>query len=138
MQLSYRCVLTVVLVACFKHASANDDAWFNPPGGAWVPDAGMVSLMKNTLDESLRPALEAKADSRMPSARYWFQYVGLGSGVDKVIAIVGRPFPVPPGANAVYMGATIPEACHVFATYLPNEQKIAHFAVGGFHCPPRI
>lgn len=128
----------VVLVACSPQASANDDAWFNPPGGTWVPNAGEVVLMKNTLDAALRPALETKADSSMPSARYWFQYVGLGAGVDKKIAIVGRPFPAPPGANAAYHGATIPEACHVFATYLPIERRIEHFAVGGFHCPPRI
>jgi hypothetical protein len=103
-----------------------------------VPDAGVVAHMKVDLDDELRPILEKPADSGMPPARYWFQYVGSGSGVDKRIGIVGRPFPVPSGADAVFLGAVIPEQCHVFASYLPNERRFKDFSVGGFYCPPRI
>jgi hypothetical protein len=94
--------------------------------------------MKVALDDELRPRLEKHPDSDMPPARYWFQYIGSGSGIDKTIGIVGRPFPVPSGAGAVFLGAVIPEQCHVFANYLPKERKFKDVAVGGFHCPPRI
>ena len=101
-----------------------------------MPDAGVVARMKVDLDDKLRPFL--RADSGISPKRYWFQYIGGGSGVDKTIGIVGRPFPVPSGADAGFLGAVIPEQCHVFATYLPNERRFKDFAVGGFYCPPRI
>ena len=103
-----------------------------------MPDAAMVSHMKTALDEALRPVLEKNVDTGMPPTQYWFQYIGSGDGTDKRIAIVGRPFPVSPRADAGFLGATIPENCHVFASYLPIERKIEHFSLGGFHCPPRI
>jgi hypothetical protein len=120
------------------HAPANDDPWFNPPGGTWVPDAQVVSEMKAAVDERLAPVLAGKGDSSLAPVKYWFQYIGNGSGVDKTIAIVGRPFPVSRGADAVYLGAVIPESCHVFGNYVPKERKLEAFSVGGFHCPPRI
>ena len=138
MRIPFPCALVFVLVACSPHASANRDLWFNPPGGSWVPDAGMVSHMKTALDDALRPVLEKNADTGMPPTQYWFQYIGNGSGVDKMIAIVGYPFPVPSGADASFRGATIPESCHVFASYLPIKRRFKDLAVGGFHCPPRI
>jgi hypothetical protein len=61
MQLTFPCALVFVLVACSPHASANRDLWFNPTGGSWVPDAGMVSHMKTALDDALRPVLEKNA-----------------------------------------------------------------------------
>ena len=103
-----------------------------------MPDLGVVSQMKVALNDELRPILENRADSGMPSKRYWFQYIGNGSGVDRTIGIVGRPFPVPSGADTVFLGAVIPEQCHVFASYQPNERRFKEVAVGGFHCPPRI
>jgi hypothetical protein len=103
-----------------------------------VPDAAMVSHMKTALDEAIRPVLNKNADTGMPPTQYWFQYIGSGDGTDKRIAIVGRPFPVSSGAGAGFLGATIPENCHVFASYLPIERKFEHFSLGGFHCPPRI
>jgi hypothetical protein len=96
-----------------------------------VPDAGVVARMKLSLDSELRPILEKRADSSMPPARYWIQYIGSGSGIDKAIGIVGRPFPVPSGVDAVFLGAIIPEQCHVFASYLPNERRVKDVAVGG-------
>jgi hypothetical protein len=53
-----------------------------------VPDAGLVARMKVALDDKLHPILEKHADSVMPAVRYWFQYIGSGSGVDKTIGIV--------------------------------------------------
>jgi hypothetical protein len=103
-----------------------------------VPDAGVVARMKVDLDDELRPILEKRADSGIPPRRYWFQYIGVGSGVDKTIGIVGRPFPVPSGADVSFLGPVIPEQCHVFATYLPKGRRFKDFAVGGFYCPPRI
>src|SRR5229473_5495262 len=120
MRITYLCALILALVGCSPPTSAYDDPWFSPPGGTWVPDAVVVARMKIALDDELRPILEKHADSVMPPARYWFQYIGSGSGVDKTIGIVGRPFPVPSGADAGFLGAVIPEQCHVFASYLPN------------------
>jgi hypothetical protein len=57
MRIPFRCALVFVLVACSPHASTNRDLWFNPPGGSWVPDAGMVSHMKTALDDALWPVL---------------------------------------------------------------------------------
>jgi hypothetical protein len=115
-----------------------DDLWLDPPGGTWVPDAVIVGRMKVALDDELRPILRKRADSSIQPRRYWFQYIGGGAGVDKTIGIVGRPFPVPSGAGANFLGAVIPEQCHVFATYLPSERRFKDFALGGFYCPPRI
>jgi hypothetical protein len=138
MRTPYFCALIFALIACSQHTSAYDDPWFNPPGGTWVPDAGVVSDMKAALDDSLRPVLANRDDATMPPMRYWFQYLGNGSGVDKTIGIIGYPFPVPPGADASYLGAIIPEQCHVFGIYLPKERRFKELSVGGFHCPPRI
>jgi hypothetical protein len=103
-----------------------------------VPDAGVVARMKVALDDELRPILEKSADSGRTPMRYWFQFIGSGSGADKTIGIVGYPFPVPLGADASFHGAVTPEQCHVFANYLPDKRRFKDFAVGGFHCPPRI
>ena len=138
MRTPYIFAFAVALLACTPPTSQYDDPWFNPPGGTWVPDRGVVSQMKVALNDELRPILEKRADSGMPSKRYWFQYIGNGSGVDRTIGIVGRPFPVPSGAEAVFLGAVVPEQCHVFASYQPNERRFKEVAVGGFHCPPRI
>jgi hypothetical protein len=94
--------------------------------------------MKVALDDELRPILESRAASGMPAARYWFQYIGSGSGADNVIGIVGYPFPLRSGASDAFLGAVIPEQCHVFATYLPKERRFRELGVGGFYCPPRI
>jgi hypothetical protein len=98
----------------------------------------MVSHMKTALDDALRPVLPKDADTGMPATQYWFQYIGSSSGADKVIAIVGYPFPVSSGADASFHGAIIPESCHVSASYLPVKRRFKDFAVGGFHCSPRI
>lgn len=103
-----------------------------------MPDTGVVARMKVALDDELRPIFEKRVDTGIPPARYWFQYIASGSGGDKVIGVVGYPFPVPSGADATFFGAVIPERCHVFASYLPNERRVKNVAVGGFHCPPRI
>jgi hypothetical protein len=93
--------------------------------------------MKVALDEDFRSVFEARAKSGMSPQRYWFQYVGINSDTDKAIEIIGRPFPVPPSADVVSF-AMIPEACHIIATYLPNERKFKQSALAGFNCPPRI
>jgi hypothetical protein len=103
-----------------------------------VPDAVVATRMKVALDEGLRPILDRRADSALPPTRYWFQYIGSGSGEDKTIGIVGRPFPVPSGADARFLSAVFPEQCHVSAIYIPNERKFKYIALGGFRCPPRI
>jgi hypothetical protein len=118
--------------------SAYDDPWFNPPGGTWVPDTSVIARMKVALDDELHPLLERRVDTGMTPVRYWFQYSANGSGTDKLIGIVGYPFPVPSSAATTFFGAVIPERCHVFASYLPSERRIKEVAVGGFHCPPRI
>ena len=126
------------LVGCSPPTSAYDDPWFNPNGGMWVPDPSVVAWMKVALDDDLRPAFEGRPNSGVPPTRYWFQYIGIGSGAGKTIGIIGRPFPVGPDANVTYFNAAFPEECVVFATYLPKERKIKNHSVGGFSCPPRI
>jgi hypothetical protein len=138
MRIPYSCALILALVGCSPPTSAYDDPWFNPPGGTWVPDARVVARMKVALDDDLRPAFEGSVNSGVPPARYWFQYVGTGSGADQAIGIVGYPFPVPLAAKDTFLGAIVPEACHVFATYLPKQRRIKDSGVGGFYCPPRI
>ena len=116
---------------------APDEPWFNPPGGTWVPDSADVSNMKDALDADLRPVLAAKAGETGPATRYWFQYLGQGSGASRTIEIWGRPFPVPSGVDTNFSGPIIPEDCHVFGSYVPSERKI-RVNVAGFNCPPRI
>ncbi len=138
MRISYFCTLIVALAACSPHEPAHDDAWFNTPDGTWTPDSGVVSEMKSALDVALGTAWDERPNTGMPPVRYWFQYFGFGSGTDKLIAIVGRPFPVPEWAAAAFHGAVIPEDCHIFATYQPGQRKFSQFSVGGFRCPPRL
>lgn len=116
-------------------ASAPDDAWFNPPGGTWIPNPAEVSDMKAALEEGLRGILSEKGDQTRPPVRYWFQYVGQGSGASKTIGVLGRPFPVSPRAATTFLGAFIPEDCHVQARYMPLEKRIADLVVGAFGCP---
>jgi hypothetical protein len=137
MRISYFSLLIVALTACSPHEPVHDDAWFNTPEGTWTPDRGVVSEMKAALDVALGTALDERPDMR-PVRRYWFQYYGWGSGTDKSVAIVGRPFPVPEWAGTAFHGAVIPEDCHIFANYQPREGKFSQFSLGGFACPPRL
>jgi hypothetical protein len=118
--------------------SSPDDPWFNPPGRTWIPDPVVVSDMKVALDEALRPILTKRGDLTRPPVRYWFQYVGQGSGVNKTIGVIGRPFPVLPRAAIEFLGAFIPEDCTVLARYVPSKRRIEDLAVGAFGCPRRI
>jgi len=117
--------------------SAPDEPWFNPPGGTWIPDPAVVSDMKAALDGGLRPILTERGDQTRPPVRYWFQYVGQGSGANKTIGVLGRPFPVSPRATTTFLGAFIPEDCHVQARYIPLERRMDDLVVGGFGCPRR-
>ena len=94
--------------------------------------------MKAVLDVALRPVMEQRVDQTRPRVHYWIQYRAYGTGRDRAIAIMGRPFPVAAHADVTFFGAFIPESCHVVARYVPNEQRIEDLAVGGFNCPPRI
>ena len=94
--------------------------------------------MKAVLDGALRPILERNVDRTRPRTHYWFQFRAYGSGRDRAIAIVGRPFPVPSHADVTFFGAFIPESCHVVARYVPDERRVEDLSVGGFDCPPRI
>jgi hypothetical protein len=118
--------------------STPDEPWFNPPGGTWMPDPAVVSDMKVALDVALRPILAEKGEPTQPPVRYWFQYVGQGSGDNRTIGLLGHPFPVRQGAATTFYGAFIPEACHVQARYMPSKQRIEGLVVGGFHCPRRM
>jgi hypothetical protein len=118
--------------------SSPDEPWFNPPGGTWIPDPAVVSDMKAAVDEALRPILAKRGDLTRPPVRYWFQYVGQGSGVNKTIGVIGRPFPVLQRAAIEFLGAFFPEDCHVLARYVPSKMRIEDLAVGGFGCPRRI
>lgn len=113
-------------------------SWFNPPCGTWTPDSAAVSDMKVALDEALRPLLEKNGDLTRPPVPYWFQYVGQGSGVNKTISVIGHPIPVSQRAAIEFLGAFIPEACHVLARYVPGKNTIEDLVVGGFGCPRRF
>jgi hypothetical protein len=111
-----------------------DEPWFNPLGGTWTPDAAIVSEMKIALDSALRQFLSARGKATQPE-RYWFQYLGHGSGSARTIDIRGRPFPVLPRADTkAYFGPWFPEDCIVHARYVPSQRRIEDLIVGGF-CP---
>jgi len=113
-----------------------DEPWFNPSGGTWTPDAVIISEMKVALDSALRPVFSER-DGATPPVRYWFQFLGHGSGWHRTIDIRGRPFPVLPRADTkAYFGPWIPEDCIVHARYVPSQQRIENLVVGGF-CPAR-
>jgi hypothetical protein len=103
-----------------------------------MPDPAVVSDMKVALDVALRPILAEKGEPTQPPVRYWFQYVGQGSGDNRTIGLLGHPFPVRQGAATTFYGAFIPEACHVQARYMPSKRRIEGLVVGGFHCPRRM
>jgi hypothetical protein len=139
MQIRHLSSVIFCLVACSRHAAAPDEPWFNPPvGNTWRPDAAVISNMQLVLDRALRPRLEGMVNSTQPPVHYWFQYRAYDSGGKLFVAIIGRPFPVARHADMTFLGAFIPESCHVLATYVPDKDKIQDLAVGGFDCPPRI
>ena len=114
-----------------------DEPWFNPLGGTWAPDAVITSEMKIAVDSALPQSLSARGRLTSP-VRYWFQYLGHGSGSARNIDIRGRPFPVFPQADTkAYFGPWIPEDCIVHARYVPSQRRIEDFFVSGF-CPARI
>jgi hypothetical protein len=114
-----------------------DEPWFNPLGGTWTPDAVIVSEMKIALDSALRQLLSERGRATQP-VRYWFQFLGHGSGSARNIDIRGRPFPVLPQADTkAYFGPWIPEDCIVHARYVPSQRRIEDLVVGGF-CPARL
>lgn len=115
----------------------SDEPWYNPSVGAWTPDAAIVSEMKIALDATLRQFFSESGRVAQP-VRYWFQYLGHGSGGSRTIDIRGRPFPVLPQANSkAFFGPWIPEDCIVQARLVPSQRRIENLVVGGF-CPPRI
>jgi hypothetical protein len=126
-----------LLLAFEVRADGPDEPWFNPSGGTWIPDAVVVSEMRVALDSSLRAALAAKPTAVRPPTRYWFQYLGRGSGTESVIEFFGHPFPVSKRAATVYFDVTIPENCVVYGRYYPVAKKIEELRVG-LACPPRI
>jgi hypothetical protein len=114
----------------------SDEPWFSPSGGTWTPDAAIVSEMKVTLDSVLRKLHSADGKATQP-VRYWFQYLGHGSGSARTIDIRGRPFPLLPQADTkAYFGPWIPEDCIVHARYIPSQRRIENLVIGGF-CPAR-
>jgi hypothetical protein len=116
---------------------ASDEPWYNPSGGTWTPDTAIVSEMKIALDATLRQFYSERGIVAQP-VRYWFQYLGRGSGGSRTIDIRGRPFPVLPRADTqAYFGPWIPEDCIVHARYVPSQRRIENLSVGGF-CPGRI
>jgi hypothetical protein len=131
--------LLLLLVMHSLRAAATEEPWFNPPGGTWTPDATVVSQMKSALDIRLRPFLINSGKATRPSSRYWFQYLGRGSGASSTIEIRGRPFPVPAAAaTTAYFGPWIPEDCIVHVRYIPKEHKIEDLVLTGVTCPARI
>ena len=116
---------------------APDEPWFNPSGGTWTPDAVVISQMKVALDPAIRQVFSERGIATSP-VRYWFQFLGHGSGSDRTIDIRGRPFPVLPEAGTkAFFGPRIPEDCSVQARYVPSQRRIENLVVGGF-CPARI
>ena len=114
-----------------------DEPWFSPSGGTWTPDAVIISEMKVALDGALRQVFAERGVATSP-VRYWFQFLGHGSGSDRTIDIRGRPFPVLPQAGTkAFFGPWIPEDCIVQARYVPSQRRIENLVVGGF-CPARI
>ena len=114
-----------------------DEPWFNPPGGTWTPDPVIIAEMKVALDSALRQFLSDRGRATQP-VRYWFQFLGHGSGSTRTIDIRGRPFPVLPQPDTkAYFGPWIPEDCIVHARYVPSQRRIEDLVLGGF-CPARI
>jgi hypothetical protein len=114
-----------------------DEPWYSPSGGTWTPDTAIVSEMQIALDATLRQFFSERGRVAQP-VRYWFQYLGHGSGGSRAIDVRGRPFPVLPQADTrAFFGPRIPEDCIVQARYLPSQRRIENLVVGGF-CPPRI
>ena len=136
-----RClVASILLLTAFSlRSAALDEPWFSSPGGSWTPDSLLASDMKAALDAKLRPFLLSRGRTTLPAVRYWFQYLGQGSGARKTIEIQGRPFPVPPHPETIaFFRPWISEACIVHARYVPSEGKIEDLVVGGVTCPARI
>ena len=119
-------------------SSGLDEPFYNPPGGTWTPDTAIVSEMKVAVASTLQPFFSERGRVGQP-VRYWFQYLGHGSGGSKTIDIHGRPFPVLPQADtkAFFFGPWIPEACIVHARYVPSQRRIENLMISGF-CPPHI
>ena len=118
-------------------SSGLDEPFYNPSGGTWTPDTAIVSEMKVAVDTTLRQFFLERGKVGQP-ARYWFQYLGHGSGGSKTIDIRGRPFPVLPQADTKpFFGPWIPEDCIVHARYVPSQRRIEDLVVGGF-CPRRL
>jgi hypothetical protein len=129
----------LLLMACSPRSALPDEPWFNPPGGTWVPDAAIASDMKEALDAKLRPFLVSRGRTTLPAVRYWFQYLGRGSGAARTIDIRGRPLPVLPRAETTnYFGPWIPEECIVHARYVLRERMVEDLEVSGVSCPARI
>ena len=129
--------LLMLLEAGAICAAVQGEPWFSPPGGTWAPDASVVSVMKSDLGEAIAPLLAKQAPPSALPTRYWFQYRGQGTSSNRIIVVLGYPFPVPRGAEKDFFSVHIPEACAVFALYLPSERKFDWLEVGP-NCPPRI
>jgi hypothetical protein len=130
-------IVVLTLAGCATPGGSPDGAWFNPPGGDWVPDPATIAAMKADL-ESNNEVLNRNADPQKRPAKYWFQYQGKGSGPTRTIEFYGELYPISPDAERLFFDAFIPEICVIYASYLPEQRKFSNLALGGIKCPARI
>jgi hypothetical protein len=136
--LNQRCLAAMALLLASKvFAATLEEPWFNPPGGTWVPDAAAVSDMRRTVDSVLTSSLAARSVAGDPPSRYWFQYQGRGSGADRIIVLIGHPFPISSSAETSFLDVSIPENCVVYAEYAPKAKQVRALNVSGLSCPRR-
>jgi len=126
-----------MLIAGAPADASFDEPWFNPPGGDWVPDQGVVASIKAELDAN-SDALAKYVDPTRPPAKYWFQYQGKGSGPNRTVVLLGFLYPISTGADLTLFDVAIPEACVISATYLPDKGKLTDLMLNGIKCPARI
>src|SRR5476649_2512539 len=130
-------IVTLMFTGVIPTGASPDEAWFNPPGGDWVPEQAVVAEMKADLDAN-NDVLEKYADPHIRPAKYWFQYQGKGSGPNRTIDLYGHIYPISAEAQKAFFDLFIPENCIISATYLPKERKFTYFALSGIKCPARI
>jgi hypothetical protein len=128
----------LVALACSAALHAAEEPWLNPPGGTWTPDRAVVYMMKVDFDAAIPAKLGPKVTASAAPTQYWFQYQGAGSESSRTILLYGFPGPVPPRAGQDLFNVFIPEACTIFAIYVPSERRFDRLEVGGLGCPPRI
>ncbi len=130
-------IVALMFIVAIPGGASPDEAWFNPPGGDWVPEQAVVAAMKADLDANIS-VLKKYVDLQKRPAKYWFQYQGKGLGPNRSIEFNGHLYPISPEAEKSFIDMWIPENCVISAIYLPKERKFTYLVLGGIKCPARI